>query len=52
MKSANNNKIVFLLTNLAFQAIFGQEGVYSMCKAPMAQTFNYDEAYLGEKGFI
>ena len=52
MSSDKSPKIVFILTNLAFQAVIGQIGVYSICKAPMAQTFHYDEAFLGTSAQI
>lgn len=42
MKNDRNPKIVFLLTNLAFQALIGQFGVYSIVKSPMAELYNYD----------
>lgn len=37
-----DSKIVFLLSNLGFQALLGQMGVYSIVKSPMAELFNYD----------
>lgn len=36
MENAKNKRVVFLLSNLAFQAVAGQIGAYSMCKAPLA----------------
>ena len=47
MENVKNKRIVFLLSNLAFQAVAGQIGAYSMCKAPLAQTYGYDEGFLG-----
>lgn len=40
-------KIVFLLTNLGFQALAGYYGLYSIIKHPMTELFNYDEQFLG-----
>lgn len=39
---STNKKIVFLLTNLGFQALVGYFAVYSIIKHPMAELFNYD----------
>lgn len=49
MKVTKNKRIVFLLTNLAFQALVGQLSAYSICKTSIAQTFGYDEVFLGMK---
>lgn len=37
-----NNKIIFVMTNLAFQAIVGSFGTYSIIKHPMVVTYDYD----------
>lgn len=39
---------MFLLTNLAFQVLVGQATAYAICKPAIAQTFGYDEAFLGK----
>ena len=43
----NSTLIVFLLTNLGYQVLIGQLGVYSIVKFPMATLFGYDEHFLG-----
>lgn len=45
-------KIVFLLTNLGFQALAGYYGLYSIIKHPMTELFNYDEQFLGTFHFL
>ena len=52
VNNPKNKRIVFVLSNLAFQALVGQIVVYSICKAPLGETFGYDEAFLGMKIFI
>lgn len=42
MPATHNKKLIFFLTNLAYQALVGQIGVYSIIKAPMSQLFDYD----------
>ncbi len=34
--------LAFLLTNLGFQAVIGNFGVYAIIKYPMANLFGYD----------
>jgi hypothetical protein len=47
----NNNRIAFVLTNLGFQALIGQFGIYAIIKQPMATQFNYNEQFLGTSNY-